>query len=63
MVILILAGAMAGLAFGMIAMGLVLSGCLYFFILRPKIRSQIPTIRGFDNPLHGSTNLAESSNS
>jgi len=54
---------MAGLAFGMIAMGLVLSGCLYFFILRPKIRSQIPTIRGFDNPLHGSTNLAESSNS
>ena len=53
------AGDMTLLAFGMIAMGLVLSGLLYFIILRPKIRSQIPTMRGFDNPLHGSSNLAE----
>jgi hypothetical protein len=49
---------MAGLAFGMIALGLVLSGGVYFFVLRPRVRSQLPTVRGFDNPLHGSANLA-----
>ena len=55
-----LKGAMAGLAFGMIALGLVMGGVVYFFVLRSKARSQFPTVRGFDNPLHGSVNLAES---
>ena len=49
---------MALLAFGMIGMGLALSGLLYFFVLRVKVRSQMPTMRGFDNPLHGSVDLA-----
>ena len=50
---------MALLAFGMIAMGVALSGVLYFFVLRAKVRSQMPTMRGFDNPLHGSIDLAK----
>ena len=54
----IFSGAMALLAFGMIGLGLVLSGVIYYFFLRAKVRSQIPTVRGFDNPLHGSVNLA-----
>ena len=53
-----ISGDMALLAFGMIALGLGISGALYYFVLRPKVRSQIPTMRGFDNPLHGSVNLA-----
>ena len=54
----LLIGDMALLAFGMIGMGLALSGLLYFFVLRVKVRSQMPTMRGFDNPLHGSVDLA-----
>ena len=50
-------GDMALLAFGMIAMGAILSGTLYFFVLRNKVRSQMPTLRGFDNPLSQSVDL------
>ena len=50
---------MALLAFGMIAMGAVLSGLLYFFVLRNRVRSQMPTMRGFDNPLSQSVDLAK----
>ena len=52
-------GDMALLAFGMIAMGAVLSGLLYFFVLRNRVRSQMPTMRGFDNPLSQSVDLAK----
>jgi len=52
-------GDMALLSFGMIAMGVALSGLLYFFVLRARVRSQMPTMRGFDNPLHGSVDLTK----
>jgi hypothetical protein len=50
---------MAELAFGMIFLGMLLSGLVYYFILRSKVRSLLPTnVRGFDNPLSGTSNLA-----
>ena len=56
--VMMFSGDMALLAFGMIGLGLLLSGAIYYFFLRAKVRSQMPTVRGFDNPLHGSVNLA-----
>jgi len=50
---------MALLAFGMIAMGVVLSFLLYFFVLRARVRSNMPTMRGFDNPLTGLFNISK----
>jgi len=52
------AGDMALLAFGMIAMGVVMSGLLYFFVLRSGARANLPTMRGFDNPLTGLFNIS-----
>ena len=51
-------GDMALLAFGMIAMGVVMSGLLYFFVLRSGARANLPTMRGFDNPLTGLFNIS-----
>ena len=48
---------MALMAFGMFSLGLLISGAIYFLFLRARVRSQIPTMRGIDNPLHGTTNL------
>ena len=50
---------MALLAFGMIALGLLISGLVYYFFLRSRVRSLLPAnVRGFDNPMHGTSNLA-----
>jgi hypothetical protein len=56
---------MAGLAFGMIFLGLILSSLVYAFVLRDKFAPGLPgisgfsgkkslsSLQGFDNPLSG----------
>ena len=56
-IILSIIGDMALMAFGMFTLGLLLSGAVYYLFLRARVRSQIPTVRGIDNPLHGTVNL------
>ncbi|XP_023345136.1 uncharacterized protein LOC111714296 [Eurytemora carolleeae] len=52
-------GAMAGLAFGMIFLGMAVSGGVYFVLFRNNVRSGLPVMRGIDNPLAGLANLGK----
>ena len=49
-------GAMAGLAFGMIFLGLALSTVLYLFVLKRFLPTRIPYTQGIENPVHYSAN-------
>ena len=61
MLVILFSGDMALLAFGMIGLGLLLSVVTYYVFMRSKVRSLLPTnIRGFANPLSGTSNLAAS---
>jgi len=48
-------GSMAGLAFGMIFLGIALSGGVYYLFLRGGGGS---TAKGLSNPLHGLSNIS-----
>jgi len=52
-------GAMAGLAFGMIGLGLLVAGVVYAVFFRNNIRAGLPVQRSFENPLSGLTGLSK----
>jgi len=52
-------GSMAGLAFGMIFLGIIIAGGVYFVSLRNNIRAGTPVMRSFANPLHGLSDLGK----
>jgi len=52
-------GAMAGLAFGMIFLGMLVGGVIYFLSFRNNVRAGLPASRSFENPLAGLTGLGK----
>lgn len=48
---------MAGLAFGMIFLGIAISSVVYYFFLRGGGRSG-SGVKGLSNPLHGLSNIS-----
>jgi len=56
-------GAMAGLAFGMIFLGMLVAAGIYVVFLRNNVRAGLPVMRGIDNPMAGLKNLVGNENS
>jgi len=52
-------GSMAGLAFGMIGLGMVVAVGVYAVFFRNNIRAGLPVLRSFDNPLTGLTGISK----